>query len=271
MEKLSKSVQPFLEQCSRCGACVEQCHHLQAYAYESPADIAAALTSGDLDESLTNIVLECSLCGLCHQVCPEELDFKQLVLDARCAFVASGITDSQRYRFLWVDYDWCLFSIFRDTYGLDDCYAHLMKASCDVLFFPGCMLLMQGHRIVESVCQWLAKSGDSVAMLTECCGAPLLQMGQPDRFKSYTETLWRTIKAKGPRQIVTACPTCHAQLVEGCDSADHIEIISLYQLMAESGLRAKVLVAEAQRCMTHAQTGTDRLERMSECCSRITS
>ncbi|WP_231714097.1 (Fe-S)-binding protein [Desulfosarcina ovata] len=169
------------------------------------------------------------------------MDFKQMVLDARNAFTASGVIDPQQYRFLWVDYDWCLFSIFRDTYGLNDRYAPLMKTACDVLFFPGCMLSIQGHRIVESVYEWLGKNGDSVAMLTECCGAPLQQMGQFDRYKDYNETLWRTIKAKGPRQIVTACPTCHAQLIEGCDSSDDIEIVSLYQLMAESGLRTKVI------------------------------
>ena len=164
-----------------------------------------------------------------------------MVRDARYTFIESGITDPQQYRFLWVDHDWYFFSIFRDTYGLNDRYAHLLKETCDILFFPGCMLSCIGPHMVESASQWLSRSGDSVGILLDCCGAPLFQIGLYERFEDYTAKLYRKIKETGARQIITACPTCHAHLIQTFKPQNDVEIISLFKLMAESDLKAPVV------------------------------
>jgi Fe-S oxidoreductase len=225
--------------CAGCRDCAEGCNHLLSQA-DHPGGIAQLLLNGKMDDALRDFILKCSLCGLCRELCPIQLDIPQLVRQVRHEFMESGINDPDTYRFLWVDHDWNAFTLFRDTYGLNATYADLVKETCDILFFPGCMLANESPMLVRDSVQWLSGQAGNVGVLLHCCGVPLKEFGLKVRAAQYAERLWQKIANTGARRIVTACPTCHASLL--ATRGQHaIEIESLFKALADSGLKAPVI------------------------------
>jgi fumarate reductase (CoM/CoB) subunit B len=240
MEKETESLLTIAtDQCAGCRDCAEGCNHLLSQE-EHPGGIAQLLLAGIMEDSLKDFILKCSLCGLCRELCPIQLDIPQMVRQVRHEFTKSGINDPETYRFLWVDHDWNAFTLFRDTYGLNDTYADLVKEKCEVLFFPGCMLANEGPMLVRDTVKWLSGQAENIGVLLNCCGVPLKEFGLKGRATQYADRLWHKIADTGARRIITACPTCHAHLLD-TKGQHHIEIESLFKGLAVSGLKAPVV------------------------------
>lgn len=239
--------QQIAEECDGCGICKEECEHLAAQGDKTPSSIAKTLMSDSPGTDITEFILKCSLCGLCKETCPQELDVPRMVSETRADFMECGISDPEQYRSLWVDHDWHLFSLYRRAYGLDKKYEPLLKETCDVLFFPGCLLANESAELVKATVDWLGKGGKTIGATLQCCGAPLVRMGLLKRAEDYTRRLWDYIEATGARRIVTACPNCHSSLSD--TNNREVEVLSVFQLMGESGL--KVDNAESTTVTVH--------------------
>jgi Fe-S oxidoreductase len=233
-------LQDTMERCLDCHQCKTACRRLRSFEMRNPGDLAQAVLSGQTDDKVLDFIMKCSLCSLCNELCPHGVDIRGMVTHARNSLVHDGIIDQEHYRHLWVDHDWNLFSLFRTNYWLDITYQDLVKDNCEVLFFPGCMLTLEGPDLVRLALEWLgSRTGqvNGVGISLQCCGEPLDQMGQKERAKSYSAGLWEHIVRAGTRTLVTSCPTCHARMTATRPDCD-VQIHSLYRLMAESGLRA---------------------------------
>lgn len=224
----------FVTKCIKCGACNTACRALRALDNRTPADLVESIVRGSVDGEILDFVLRCSLCGLCNFLCPQGLDLVTLIRTIRGLLVKKGVVDPEWYRSLWVDHDWNLFTVFRRNYGIQ-----VQEKTCTSLLFPGCMMANVGGELVLSSARWLTTQGEDVGISLRCCGAPLDQIGLKERFDLYAGNLWNYIRSSGASRVITVCPTCHALLSKtkgGCD----IEVQSLYELMADSGLHAPV-------------------------------
>ncbi len=231
--KLPYNLLDTVDRCLKDGACKSACRRLQSFEKRTIADIAQAVLDGTSDEKIVDFLLKCSLCGLCNEICTSGVDIRGMVRDARNLSIEAGIIDPELYRHLWVDHDWNFFTLFRRTYGLDGAYKSLIKERCDVLFFPGCMLVNEGPELVRLAAEWLTGQGRNIGLSIQCCGAPLSEIGLKHRAQEYAVNLWQHIKQTGARRVITCCPTCHAKLKETAKE-NSIEVSSLFQLMAES-------------------------------------
>jgi hypothetical protein len=197
-----------------------------------------------------------------------------MVTAARTVPAESNPVILEPYRPVWVDYDWNIFTIYRDTYGVD--YRDLVKNpvrtndvhwrehgassiekaicpsqesgafwlfhvkdKCKTLFFPGCALSSYAPELTRASFDWLSERSGNVGLSLSCCGLPLVQMGAAERAAKYMATIRQSVKATGARRIVAVCPTCHCHL-RGQPGLAGTEVVSLYQLMAEAGVRAPV-------------------------------
>jgi fumarate reductase (CoM/CoB) subunit B len=231
-------LQDTIERCLNCHQCKTACRRLQAFEKRTPGDVAQAVLSGRADEKVVDFIMKCSLCSLCNELCPYGVDVRGMVAYARNSLMNEGLIDQECYRYLWVDHDWNLFTLFRTNYWLEITYQDLVKSNCEVLFFPGCMLVHEGPDLVRLATEWLKREyGVGVGISLQCCGAPLDQMGRKERAEAYGASLWEQIVRAGTRTLITSCPTCHARMMETRPDCD-VQVHSLYQLMAESGLRA---------------------------------
>ncbi len=228
------------DKCLNCQQCKMACRRLTAFVKRSPGDVAQAVLSGQVDTKVIDFLTKCSLCSLCNELCPYGVDIRGMVTHARNVLVKTGLIDQECYRHLWVDHDWNLFTLFRANYPPGSTLGQLVKDNCEVLFFPGCMLSLEGPELVRSAVEWLngrlgQQGGAGVSL--HCCGEPLEQMGQKARAKAYSAGLWEHILRSDTSTVITSCPTCHARMLATRPDCQ-VQIISLYQLMAESGLRA---------------------------------
>ena len=224
--------------CLTCHQCKAACRRLRSFEKRLPGDIAQAVLSGTIDEKVLDFITKCSLCGLCNELCPYGVDIRAMVTSARNSLMHEGMINQECYRHLWVDHDWNLFTLFRTNYWPDITYQELDKKNCEVLFFPGCMLSHEGPDLVRCGAEWLRKRhGVGVGISFQCCGAPLEQMGHRERAEAYATSFWRHILQAGAHTLITSCPTCHARMLATRPDCN-VQVQSLYQLMAESGLRA---------------------------------
>ena len=85
--------------CLRCGACLNACPvyhatggHAYGWVYSGPigAVITPLLTGL---ENATPLPYASSLCGMCKQVCPVDIDLPRMLLDLRHDLVEQGLTD----------------------------------------------------------------------------------------------------------------------------------------------------------------------------------
>ncbi|MBI5594311.1 MAG: (Fe-S)-binding protein [Deltaproteobacteria bacterium] len=242
-------LQATIEECLNCHQCKTACRRLRSFEKRSPGDVAQAVLNGQVDDKVMDFIMKCSLCSLCNELCPYGVDIRGMVTYARNSLMDEGMIDQECYRHLWVDRDWNLFSLFRANYWLDITYQGLVKKNCEVLFFPGCMLVHEGPDLVRHAAEWLRKRhGDGVGISFQCCGAPLEQMGQMERAKTFGAGLWEYILQTGASTLITSCPTCHARMMATRPDCN-VQILSLFQLMARSGLR--VPLPDSEKITVH--------------------
>ncbi len=231
-----QTLKQFTEKCISCGLCLKECEVLSGLNL-SPAKIAEILsTQNNHSIDFKEAIQKCSLCGLCSHNCPLNLPTNELMLAARQLLVSGQMVNSDDYRVLHVDHEHHLFSLFRKTWQID--YQKLHRKPSPVLFFPGCTLSSYAPRLTRTAYYWLQQQGMKVGLNEQCCGLPLKSIGLFERHLQHTKRLEKEFTDAGVKQIVTACPNCFYHL-QG--KFDGIEVRSLYQLLADAGIRVAAI------------------------------
>jgi fumarate reductase (CoM/CoB) subunit B len=222
-------------QCNGCQTCSSACSLLAGLGDLTLPEIAGQVADGQPSQQARDFIQKCILCGRCTRHCPSAVDVPAMVTAARTVLAESNPVSLELYRPVWVDCDWNIFTVYRDTYRVD----YRVKDKCETLFFPGCALSSYAPELTQASFDWLSERSGNVGLSLSCCGLPLAQMGAAERAAQYMATLRQSVNASGARRIVTVCPTCHCHL-QGQPGLAGTEVVSLYQLMAGAGVRAPV-------------------------------
>lgn len=231
LKKSKKRLEDFQDQCIHCNACLMVCDLLDDLGL-SPAEIAGEVLSGQPEDETVQAIQRCALCGLCSQECLVNLNPAEMMMAAREVLMESGVISAQDYEVMQVDRDWNYFSIYRSTYEIafDDLHAD----QYDTLFFPGCTLASYAPELTRDIHAWLVERGMQVGFTEACCGKPLISVGLEERGRRHLEGIRAQMRAAGANRLVTACPNCLHLLGEYLDD---VELISLYDLLLEAGIK----------------------------------
>jgi Fe-S oxidoreductase len=238
------------DNCESCGLCTQMCSLLGDLG-STPAEIAASLLRGEVEERMLVAIQRCDLCGGCGQDCPAGVLPGELFLAARQALVAAGRISSDDYDVMRVDRDWNFFTIYRDTYGIR--YDDLRTARCETLFFPGCTLAAYSPKLTRAAYAWLQGQGRSLGFSDLCCGKPLASIGLRAEEERLLARLRAEVAACGAREIVTACPNCEAHLRNA--AIPGVTVRSLYGWMFAAGVRL-----EGSQTLTFHDSCPDRCD-----------
>jgi len=233
--KARKILEDIQNQCTGCQACSPYCPLLNKLEGLTPDEIARQIVGGQINEKARYFIQRCDLCGSCVCSCPTSVDIPGMVTAARAVLAEGALGSLEPYRPIWVDYDWNIFTTYRDTYHID--YSDLIKGKCDTLFFPGCALASYSPELTRASFNWLAGRNRETGLLLICCGLPLIQMGAAERAEKYMSALQHIVTESGAQRIVTTCPQCHCYL-QADKALAGVEVTSIYQLMADAGVRA---------------------------------
>lgn len=207
-----------------CMVCVRECVFMQKFSrfprlyIREISNTISLLRDGV--RSGKNLMVACSLCGLCGKLCPNGVSMDRIALAGRAAMVQKGELSEAIYDFPVRD------MLFSNSEQAAICRHAPGRSSSRRVFFPGCQLSASAPETVLSVYAHLLTLEPETGVMLGCCGAPADWSG---RERLYTETiiaLKEKLMTLGDPEVICACPTCLKQLC-----AAEIRAVSLYPIL----------------------------------------
>ena len=223
-----------IERCidCRCMECVKQCKFLEKYKRYPKKYIrhifnTVNLVGGGL-RSGRELVLSCTLCGLCSEICPNAIPMADVSLTSRQALIKKNELPEGHFDFPVRD------MLFSNSDEFSMAKHQPDHDSSKYLFFPGCQLSATMPQYVEPTYKHLTEVLDGgVGIFLGCCGAPAHWSGRIETSEQTMEQLKQVWEAMGKPIMVVACSTCYKQFE---DNFPDVEIKSLWEILAEKGL-----------------------------------
>jgi glutamate synthase (NADPH/NADH) small chain len=236
-----------------CMECVKVCEYLDHYGrYPRKAvrEIYNNLSIVKGTRHTNQMINACSLCGLCAEVCPTDLDMSTVIRQSRQTMVAQGRMPASAHDFALRDMAFSQsdqFAMARNAPGTD---------ASDVLFFPGCQLSAESPEHVERIYAYLGEvlaPGIRVGMMLGCCGSPADWAGRRDLFEANRARLRETIASLGDPIVVLPCSSCHQAFR---NSLPDVRVESLWEFMATRGLPSGSVVGDGRVVSIHDACST---------------
>jgi len=174
---------------------------------------------------LAKNLYECTICGMCGEVCPLSLDTIQMWEALRRAAVRSGIAPMETHKALIssienYDNPWMQPRAQRGRWvRKHPSVLDATKEKVDVLYYVGCTASYDPEimRVADNLAEILIASGVRVGILgkdEKCCGSTLMRLGETDIAKKLAVQNIELFRSTGAETIVTACAGCFKTLVQ---------------------------------------------------------
>ncbi|MGB6067227.1 MAG: pyridine nucleotide-disulfide oxidoreductase/dicluster-binding protein [Desulfomonilaceae bacterium] len=174
------------------------------------------------------LINSCSNCGLCKEVCPEDLHMGEVCIAARETMVQQGKMPVSAHEFALRDMAFSngvKFALSLHQPGMD---------SSRFLFFPGCQLSASSPENVKRTYTYLRERLEGgVGLMLRCCGAPAEWAGRREEFSDVISEFEAQWVEMGRPELIAACSTCYAVFKA---RLPQVKIHSLWQMFDTLGL-----------------------------------
>lgn len=164
---------------------------------------------------------ECSLCGLCHGVCPKDLDSAAMFLAMRRQLVRAGDGRLRQHKTIRTYEKRGSSSLFSWFYFPDNCHTVL---------FPGCALPGSRPRTLMRLYHHLQESHPNIGIVLDCCTKPSHDLGDTAHFKEMFGELCSILLDHSVRKVLVACPNCYRMFRE---YGTGLEVETVYDVLAQ--------------------------------------
>lgn len=220
-----------------CMECVKVCAYLEHYGSYPKQYVRQIYNNLSIvmgERQFNTLINSCSLCGLCGEVCPEDLNMATVCRQARQLMVEQDRMPPSAHEFA-----------LRDMAFSNGPSARLARPApgteqCDTIFFPGCQLSASAPEHVERVYAYLRETLPNVGLMLRCCGAPADWAGRTDLFAEVQDAFRADYEALGGGRIILACSTCYQMFKTHLPD---VPIVSLWEIFDEHGLPASAATA----------------------------
>ncbi len=181
-----------IENCIKCNKCVKECEFLKKYG--NPIEVQDKLEKDIL------ISYECSLCGVCEVICPNNVKFVDFILSKRILAVKQGIAPLKSHKKILT---------FEKNASSNLLKIYKIPKNAKKIFFPGCAFSGNSPKFVIEVYKKLKKIlNEPVGIVVDCCFKISHDIGLKDKFLEKTEEKIKFFKEKGIDEIITVCASC---------------------------------------------------------------
>jgi glutamate synthase (NADPH) small chain len=229
-----------------CLECVKVCEYLNAFGGYPKKYIRQIYNNLSIVMGMRHsnkLINSCSLCGLCREVCPEDLHMGLVCKKAREIMVNTGKMPPSAHDFPIRD---MLFS------NSEKCVLarHQPKTSTSRhLFFPGCQLSASAPEHVKRAYDTLRERlSGGVGLMLGCCGAPADWSGRSELFQSTLEDFKGQWEQMGNPELILACSTCYEIFKTHLRSAS---VKSLWEVFDGLGLPEEARVKNSTTIALH--------------------
>lgn len=219
-DNVPPSVAGIARKCISCRKCVTECRFLAGNG--SPGEIARRYPQQQAE--LQQLAYSCSLCNLCGQLCPLDLEPARMFLDLRREAVHLGKWDHQPHKRL----------LAYEKLGGSRLFRYLsLPEGATTVFFPGCALPGARPEHTLRLYLHLKERDPSLGIMLDCCNKPSHDLGRQLFFEDRTHARNQFLRSKGIRTIVTACPNCFQAFSL---SPGGFTVTTVYNLLADHRL-----------------------------------
>ena len=247
-----------------CMECVKICDFLEvfkAYPRKYVRQIYNNLSIVMGHRHANKLINSCSLCGLCKEVCPEDLHMGEVCKGAREVMVAQNKMPPSAHEFALRDMEFsngesC--ALARHEPG---------KESSAFVFFPGCQLAASSPENVRRTYDYLRERlSGGVGLMLRCCGVPANWSGRQTLFADTLKEFEDQWERLGAPKLITACSTCYSVFKNHL--ADD-KVISLWEVIDDLGAPARQLASTRAPVALHDPCTTRHFSYIHESVRRI--
>ena len=214
--------------CMRCNCseCYDVCPLMEKdrfFPRKMCVETIATLKPNMSKRTAVYMIMGCTDCKRCRDVCPESIDMGRCLDNARIDFYESGAM-SPAFHDYWLQD--MAFSLSEEAYLV---LRPDGEKDPGIVFFPGCQLGASLPDYVIRTYEAIRSAEEDAALYLGCCGVPARWAGikaEADAVAGRIRTEWERL---GRPKLLTACPTCARNLRESLPEA---EIESVYVWLA---------------------------------------
>lgn len=188
-----------------CMECVKVCEYLKhygSYPRKYVREIYNNLSIIMRTRTANKMINSCTLCGLCGEVCPTDLDMGAVNYEVRQTMVKTSKMPVSAHDFALRDMAFSNSQRAALTLCADE------KTTCSDLFFPGCQLSASNPEYIPLLHQSLASVLPDLGVMLRCCGAPADWSGEQELFAQTMSEFRRQWLELGNPRLVLACSSC---------------------------------------------------------------
>jgi Fe-S oxidoreductase len=218
-ESLRAALKEVSETCINCKLCEKECAFLRKYG--KPKEVADIYDPSD--QGHQGMPFECSLCQLCHAVCPVGARPAEMFLQMRCETVDRGNGSFAEHGGL----------LAYEKRGTSKKYSYYgLPKGCDTVFFPGCTL--PGTRPDKTYALYRELKGPipSLGIVLDCCTKISHDLGREKFFRAMFNEMKSYLLEKGVRRVLVACPNCHKIF---SNYGGELKVKTVYEILAGNG------------------------------------
>jgi len=214
-----------------CLECVKVCEylaHYNGYPKKYIREIYNNLSIVMGTRFSNQFINTCSLCGLCGEVCPTDVDMGDYCYSARQQMVEQKRMPPSAHDFALRDMAFSngeKSALARNAPGFE---------TSAYLFFPGCQLSASSPEYIEKAYRFLGGvfPDQGVGLMLRCCGAPADWAGRKDLFADTQAEFRAEYERMGKPKLILACSSCY-QVFQ--THYPEVEILSFWEVFDRHG------------------------------------
>ena len=168
--------------------------------YGSPQDLAQEWCADGARQQNRSFPFECSLCGLCHGVCPKNLDPSAMFLAMRRQLLQEGKGIFRQHKSIR-NYE------KRGSSSLFSWFS--FPPDCRTILFPGCAFPGSRPETLTRLFHLLQETIPDIGIVLDCCTKPSHDLGDIEHFKTMFSELNTILNTYSIQKVLVACPNCY--------------------------------------------------------------
>lgn len=206
------SLKSILVACYQCSSCTSICQLRRVSKYNPRKIIHKVILDEPLSEDDLTI---CLTCGLCLEVCPQQVDFPEFIRLSRGTMGVNEESYAHHNIFNILQ----VFMVEMTDGGMKFNYEGETDENSNVAYFPGCIDLFDRfldlkktnfHQIGQSAINIMNKAGFKPNLLSlKCCGHDAYWTGDEKLYEEVRDFNTKTIKESGISTLVVSCAECY--------------------------------------------------------------
>ena len=192
-----------------CMECVKVCEYLSMYgSYPGKyvRDVYNNMSIIMRQRTANKFINSCTICGLCKEVCPTDLDMGEVILGTRRTMVATKKMPVSAHDFALRDMEFSNGERFAATLPPPD------GKTCQYAFFPGCQLAASSPEYIPQIYTDLSLILPGLGVMLRCCGAPADWSGEVSIFNETANAFRSEWNSLGKPKLILACTSCNQMI-----------------------------------------------------------